>query len=55
MPNLVGQNIYNAINSLEKLGLQYEVQGESGDIVKCQFPSPNSQVSVNSVVMIGIE
>jgi len=52
MPNVVGKNIYDAVDILEQLGLQVEIQ-ESGDCVKTQFPSPMSEISVNSVVMIG--
>jgi len=52
MPHLIGKNVYEAINELEKLGLQYEVQGE-GDFISTQFPAPNTNVAVNSVVMIG--
>lgn len=54
MPNLVGMNIYDAINNLEDLGLQYEVQGEN-DIIVSQYPAPSVEISVNSVVMIGSE
>ena len=52
MPNLIGKNIYQAINELDEIGLQYEVQGED-NIVNTQFPAPNTEVAINSVVMIG--
>lgn len=51
MPNLIGMDVYTAISQLEKLGLQVEVQGEEGVIVN-QFPAPNIEISINSVVMI---
>ena len=54
MPNLVGMDIYDAINELEKIGLQVEIQGEN-EIVKAQFPMPNEEISIGSVVMIDVE
>ena len=52
MPDLVGMNVYDAMNVLFDCKLQYEVQGE-GDEIVCQYPSPNTEVSEGSVVMIG--
>jgi len=54
MPDVVGKDVYSAINLIESLGLQFEVQGEVGEIVYSQFPSPGTDVSKNSVVMIDI-
>jgi len=51
MPDVVGLDINAAINAIESAGLQVEVQGD-GDTVYSQFPSPNTQISINSVVMI---
>ena len=54
IPNVVGKEVYDAINILEGLGLQIEVQGDGGNIVKMQFPSPDTEISINSVVMIDL-
>lgn len=54
MPNLVGLNVYEAINKLEDLGLQYEIEGECEVVLK-QYPKSNVEISKNSVVMIGGE
>ena len=54
MPNVVGMNIYSAINTLENLGLQVEVQGSDNDIIMNQFPMPDMEISRNSVVMIDV-
>ena len=51
MLNVVGMEVYEAINQLEKIGLQVEIQGEN-KIVTSQFPMPKEEISVNSVVMI---
>lgn len=51
MPNVIGQNVYDAIRFIEEVGLQVEVQGE-GEMVVNQFPIPNSSVTKNGVVMI---
>lgn len=52
MPDLIGKNIYDAINILEDLNLQVEIEGEE-NIVTYQYPKDGVEVSVNSVVMIG--
>lgn len=54
MPDMVGMDVYSAINLLESLGLQFEIQGGLGDVVYSQFPSPDTLVSKNSVVMIDL-
>lgn len=51
MPNMVGMDIYKAVDMLEGLGLQVEVQGVGKEVVN-QFPSPNTDVILNGVVMI---
>jgi len=51
MPNVVGMDLYKAINTLEGIGLQVEIQGES-NMVLSQFPSPETELTINSVVMI---
>lgn len=51
MKNVVGMNIYDAVRELEELNLQVEIQGEN-EIVYSQFPMPNQNISVGSVVMI---
>lgn len=54
MPDMVGMNVCSAINLLDSIGLQYEIQGDSTEIVYSQFPSPNTMVSKNNVVMIDV-
>lgn len=51
MPNVVGLNIYEALNILEDINLQVEIQGV-GDYVLSQFPMNGVEISENSVVMI---
>lgn len=51
MPSVIGLDIYKAINVLEELGLQVEVQGEGGIVVE-QFPVENTEVISNGIVMI---
>lgn len=51
MPDMIGLNIYEAIKTLETLGLQVETQG-SGDTIVEQFPKPNVEVIKNGIVMI---
>lgn len=43
MPNLVGMTLSKAISTLNKLGLQYESDGEGGIITK-QYPAPNTMI-----------
>lgn len=51
MPNLVGMDIYSAVNALEKIGLQVEIQGEKETVIS-QFPNPNLEINIGSVVMV---
>lgn len=51
MPNVIGMNIWSAVNELEKLGMFVETQG-SGDIVVSQFPKGNVSVTKGGVVMV---
>lgn len=51
MPDLRGLSITQAILKLKELGLQYELDGDIGEI-SYQFPAPQSEISVNSVVLI---
>ena len=51
MPNVVGLDLYAAINSLEGVGLQVEIQGEGKSVVG-QFPMSGEEVIVNGIVMI---
>ena len=43
MPDILGFNIYDAINVLDGIGLQYEIEGE-GNIVVDQYPYSNIEV-----------
>ena len=51
MPDLRGLSITQTILKLKELGLQYELDGDIGEI-SYQFPAPQSEISVNSVVLI---
>lgn len=51
MPDLRGLSITQAILKLKELGLQYELDGDIGEI-SYQFPAHQSEISVNSVVLI---
>ena len=51
MPSVVGCDIYEAINVLENLGLQVEIQGD-GCYVTSQFPMENTEVIYNGIVMV---
>ncbi len=51
MPDLRGLSITQAILKLKELGLQYELDGDIGTI-SYQFPAPQSEISVNNVVLI---
>ncbi len=53
MPNVVGMDIYKAIDELEGMGLQVEVQG-SGNMVTSQFPKSDVEVIFNGIVMIEV-
>jgi stage V sporulation protein D (sporulation-specific penicillin-binding protein) len=54
MPNVIGLNVWSAINELEKLGMFVETQG-TGDIVVSQFPKATTCVAKGGVVMIECE
>lgn len=54
MPDCVGLSIYDAVDRCENVGLQVEIQGDS-DIVKSQFPAPDSEVIKNGIVLIDTE
>lgn len=54
MPNLVGESITSAYQKLNNLGLHFELEGESGVVVR-QFPAPDTQLLVGSTVLISIE
>ena len=51
MPNVIGLDIFSAVDKLEGVGLQVEIQGE-GDTITKQFPAPESEVLANGIVMI---
>lgn len=54
MPDCVGLNIYDAVSKCESVGLQVEIQGGC-EIVKSQFPAPDSQVIKNGIILIDTE
>ena len=51
MPNIMGLNTYTAIETLQKIGLQVEVQGDN-DIVTRQFPIEGTSIIKNGIVVI---
>lgn len=54
MPDCVGLNVYEAVDICESVGLQVEIQGDY-DMVKSQFPAPDSEVVENGIVLIDTE
>ena len=54
MPDCVGMSIYDACAKCESIGLQVEIQGDN-DMVKSQFPAPNTEIIKNGIVMIDTE
>ncbi len=51
MPDVVGMSVYDAIECIEKAGLQVETQGD-GEMVVSQFPVADVEVVKNGIVMI---
>ena len=51
MPNLMGLSVYDAVNILEKVGLQVEIEG-NGDIVYNQFPYEGVMIVKNGIVVV---
>lgn len=51
MPDLMGSSIYDAVDTLEDLGLQVEIEGD-GKIVVDQYPYVNTEVIKNGIVVI---
>ena len=51
MPNVIGKNIYDAVDIIEDVGLQVEIEG-SGSVVIDQFPYENAEVVKNGIVAI---
>ncbi len=54
MPDCVGLNIYDAVSKCESAGLQVEIQGDC-EMVKSQFPAPDSQVIKNGIILLDTE
>ncbi len=51
MPNVIGENVYKAVDILEASGLQVEIEGE-GNLVTGQFPLGDVEVIKNGIVVI---
>ena len=49
--NVIGKNIYDAVDIIEDVGLQVEIEG-SGSVVIDQFPYENAEVVKNGIVAI---
>lgn len=54
MPNLVGMSLTKAIQTINKLGLQYESDGEGGIITK-QYPQAGTMMFNNGICYISTE
>jgi len=54
IPDYIGRSIAEVTNSLNSLGLIYDISG-SGDIVRGQFPSPGSRVNRGSMIHLTLE
>ena len=54
MPNLVGMDIYTAVNKLTELGLQCEIEGE-GDFVTFQYPPEGTMMFKNAICVLSTE
>ena len=53
MPNLIGETAGTAIKVLEKLGVQYEIDGVGGCVV-AQYPQGGTVISKNSIALIAL-
>lgn len=51
MPNAIGLNIYSAVDMLENVGLQVEIEGEGKTVID-QFPYEGIEVIKNGIVAI---
>lgn len=51
MPNVIGLNIYSAVDMLENVGLQVEIEGEGKTVID-QFPYEGIEVIKNGIVAI---
>ena len=51
MPDVMGLSIWDAVRLIEESGLQVEIQGDK-DTVVSQYPAPDIEISINSIVMI---
>lgn len=51
MPDLMGMSLTEAVKTLKKLGMYYELSGEDG-LVTYQFPVPGSIVTADNVALI---
>lgn len=54
MPSVMGMDIYNAVDTLEKLGLQVEIEGVGKKVVE-QFPYSGIDVVCNGIVVVKTE
>lgn len=53
MPNLIGLSLSDAVALLKSMGLDYEMDGESG-LVRYQVPAAGSQVNIRNMVFVQI-
>ena len=51
MPNLVGKTLTEAVRTIRKLELQYELDGENG-IITSQYPAPGTKLYKNGIVVL---
>lgn len=53
MPNLIGKSLTEAVGTLSKLGLQFEIAGEGGTVVN-QLPPAGTMLYKNAIVLLEV-
>lgn len=51
MPNLVGNSLFSACNTLDDINVDYEIDGENGIILE-QFPKAGTEIDYSSCVLL---
>ena len=51
MPNVVGLSLSEATNKLISLGINYEIDGEGGKIIK-QLPPVGTKINLNDSIIL---
>lgn len=53
VPNLVGKSLSKAVSMITNLGLQYEIAGDGGTVMK-QYPAPTTMIHKNGLIIIDV-